>query len=337
MARWQRLAVSAGCLAVVVLLAVTLWYELEAHALGPPGHRVVLDVHQGEPFDTVLADLGAKGVVGSTLAFRLGDVLHGTPAVEPGFYAVRQNSTFGVVRAILSEGPNIFAVDVDPGITVREVAAQVEQIPGHQNGSFALDAVNGAVRSPFEATGSNNLEGLIGTGTYLVEPGETDAALLRQMVARFDQQAARAGLTAAGAAAVGMTPYQVVTIASIVEKEGYIPKNMPDVARVIYNRLALGMALQMDSTVLYALGQDGGPVTPQDEQRQTPYNTYLNTGLTPTPICSPSEDALRAAVHPPAGQWLYFELVSKDGTLAFSDTYAGQLANENLAKQRGIG
>ena len=80
----------------------------------------------------------------------------------------------------------------------------------------------------------------------------------------------------------------MITAASIVEKEGYIPVNMPDVARVIYNRLAQGMPLQMDSTVLYALGQDGGPVTPQDLKIQSPYNTYLNTGLTPTPICMPS-------------------------------------------------
>ena len=90
-------------------------------------------------------------------------------------------------------------------------------------------------------------------------------------------------MTHGSASALGLTPYQVITAASIVEKEGYIPVNMPDVARVIYNRLAAGMPLQMDSTVLYSLGQDGGPVTRKDLQLQTPYNTYLNTGLTPTP------------------------------------------------------
>ena len=111
---------------------------------------------------------------------------------------------------------------------------------------------------------------------------------------------------------------------------------MPDTARVIYNRLAQGTPLQMDSTVLYALGQDGGPVTSKDLQIQSPYNTYLNSGLTPTPICMPSMDALAAAVHPPAGAWLYFVLVNKNGTMAFSDTYAEQLANEQLAKSRGL-
>jgi UPF0755 protein len=77
-------------------------------------------------------------------------------------------------------------------------------------------------------------------------------------------------------------------------------------------------------------------VTSQDLKIQSPYNTYLNNGLTPTPICMSSKDALEAAVHPPPGAWLYFVLVKKDGTMAFSDTYAEQLANEQLAKTRGL-
>ena len=107
-------------------------------------------------------------------------------------------------------------------------------------------------------------------------------------------------------------------------------------ARVIYNRLARNIALQMDSTVLYAIGQDGGPVTAKDLQIQSPYNTYLTKGLTPTPICMPSVTALRSALNPPAGAWLYFTLVQKNGVMAFSDTFDEQLANERLAKSRGL-
>ena len=99
---------------------------------------------------------------------------------------------------------------------------------------------------------------MLGTGNYLVLPGETDTTLLTDMVHRFDAQATAAGLSTASAATLGLTPYQVITAASIVEKEGYFLKNMPDVARVIYNRLADGTPLQMNATVLYSLGQDGG-------------------------------------------------------------------------------
>ena len=223
------------------------------------------------------------------------------------------------------------------GLTLAEVAAQVDGLPGHAPGAFTRAATSGAVHSEFSPAGSDDLEGMLGTGTYLVLPGESDTTLLTDMVSRFDTQASAAGLSTASASALGLSPYQVITAASIVEKEGYYFKNMPDVARVIYNRLANGTPLQMNSTVLYSLGQDGGVVTAKDLALQTPYNTYLNTGLTPTPICSPSPQALSAAVHPPAGGWLYFVLVSKNGTEAFSDTYAEQLANEQLAKERGVG
>ena len=123
-----------------------------------------------------------------------------------------------------------------------------------------------------------------------------------------------------------------MTVASIAQKEGYFTKYFGDVARVVYNRLAAGMHLDMTSTVLYALGQDGGPVTPADQSYVTPYNTYLNPGLTPTPICIVTEAALAAAVSPPPGAWLYFDVVTtQKGTMVFSDTYAGQLAAEAQA------
>jgi UPF0755 protein len=106
---------------------------------------------------------------------------------------------------------------------------------------------------------------------------------------------------------------------------------------VIYNRLAHGTSLQMDSTVLYSEHRDGGKVTSADLALNTPYNTYLHTGLTPTPICFPAKASLQAALAPTTGDWLYFVVVSKDGTEAFSSTYAGQQANERLAQSRGLG
>jgi UPF0755 protein len=335
--RRRRLVVIIGGGLLVLVLAFTLWYQLESHALGPEGKQVVVTVREGEATNDVIDALSQKGVIGSSLAFRVSDFFHGTPTVLPGSYALHQNQTFAEVRALLAAGPNIYPVDVRPGFTLHEVAQQVDSIPGHAPGGFAATANSGAVHSVFSPPGSNNLEGMLGTGSYLVLPGESDLTIVRLMVARFDRDAQAAGLSVASAAALGMTPYQIITVASVVEKEGYTPTtNMPYVARVIYNRLSRGIALQMDSTVLYAIGQDGGPVTAQDLKIQSPYNTYLAKGLPPTPICMPSPTALSAALHPPAGGWLYFVVVKKDGTEAFSDTFAGQLANEQLAKSRGL-
>jgi UPF0755 protein len=335
--RWRGIVVLIALPLLVVVLAVTAWYQLNEHALGSTGRQQVIIVKPGESESAVLSALHAHHVIASTLAFRLSDLLDGKLNPSPGGYAMDENLTYGQVRAVFAAAPNIYPITVEPGYALSEVAARVDVLPGHEGTSFAKVAASGVVRSTFSPAGSDDLEGLIGTGNYLVVPGETDAQVLGQMVTRFDRQATAAGLTTASASALGLTPYQVITAASVVEKEGYIKANMPDVARVIYNRLANNMDLQMDSTVLYALGQDGGTVTPADEQIASPYNTYLNSGLPPTPICSPSPTALSAAVHPPSGGWLYFELVQKDGTEAFADTYAQQLANEKLAASRGLG
>jgi UPF0755 protein len=192
-----------------------------------------------------------------------------------------------------------------------------------------------AVVSPYEPAGVGNLDGLLGTGTYVVGRRQSAVSLLAAMVARFDAQAAAAGL-GPRAAALGITPYQAVVVASIVQKEGVYPQNLAKVARVVYNRLRRQMPLQMDSTVLYSEHRDGGAVTQADLALDTPYNTYLHKGLTPTPICFPSPASLEAALAPAPGDWLYFVLVSHDGTEAFSDTLAGQQANEALARSRGL-
>ncbi len=336
--RRRRRAIVLSLLAVLlVVIGVGAWYEFEAHPLGGAGPSVVVDVTKGESAGSVYGALERQGVIGSAFAFRLNSLIHGTPTIEPGGYELRQNESFDAVRSALSAGPNVLTVTIEPGYTLTEVAKLVGQLPGHTSDGFLAAAKSGAVSSPWLPAGQTSLEGLLGAGSYEVRPKETDEELLVKMVDRFNATAAQAGLTAQSAAALQMTPYEVITAASIVQKEGYLEKNMPQVARVIYNRLAKGTPLQMDSTVLYSIGQDGGPVTAADLKINSPYNTYLYRGLTPTPICFPSEAALRAAVSPPAGNWLFFVVVQKDGTEAFSDTFDQQLANEQLAKSRGLG
>ncbi len=334
--RRRRVVAAISGALLVVVLAFLLWYELESQALGPEGPQVVVTVNQGESTDAIIDALSQRGVIGSSLAFQVSEVVHGTPTILPGSYALHENISFAQLRSALAAGPNVYPVDVRDGFTLSEVASQVDSLPGHAPGGFAKAAASGAVHSAFSPAGSNDLEGMLGTGQYLILPGESDQTIVQDMVQRFDHDATATGLSTAAAQALGLTPYQLIDAASVVEKEGYIPVNMPDVARVIYNRLAQDLPLQMDSTVLYALGQDGGPVTSKDLQIQSPYNTYLNKGLPPTPICMPSQDALAAALHPPAGAWLYFVLVQKNGVMAFSDTYAQQLANEQLAQSRGL-
>ena len=334
--RWPKVIAAGVAVVVLVLVGGFFWVQHEASPGGPAGAQVVATVRSGTGASALASTLESKGVISSSLAYRIWSQFHGSPSVLPGSYAFNKNSSFTTVDGVISAGPNVFPLEIPPGFTVAEVADRVGQLPGHSSVAFATVADSGTVRSRWQPAGSTNLDGLLGTGQYVVVPGETDTQLLTEMVDRFDRLADRLNLPTASAA-LGLTPYQAITVASIVEKEGVIAQNLGPVARVILNRLARDMPLQMDSTVLYSEGRDGGPVTKTDLAIHSPYNTYLNKGLTPTPICFPSEAALQATLHPPSGTWLYFVVVEPDGTEAFADTFAQQQANEALAKQRGLG
>jgi UPF0755 protein len=319
---------------VVVIIVMVVWFALQVDPLfAGKGKEVIVTVHPGDSMSTIAGEMHAKGVIASPLAFQIDTTLFGSITVSPGTYGLAQGSSFSQVRAVFGNGPNV--LDVTAGLTLHEVAVDVANEKGNAFADqFVHFATPAQTPSPFRSSGS--LEGLIGTGQYIITPSESPSQLASAMEQRFVFQAASVGLTPS-TTLNGLNAYQLVIAASIVEKEGYYPKNMPKVARVIYNRLARGGPLQMDATVLYYLGMDGGTVTPAMLQTQEPYNTYLNTGLTPTPICTISTIAISATLHPPVGTWLYFTLVNEDGTMAFSTTFAQQLKEEKLAQSRGIG
>jgi UPF0755 protein len=319
---------------VVVIFIIGVWFFLQADPIfSSRGREVIITVHEGDSVSAVASELAAKGVIASSFAFHVDNILFGSFVVKPGAYELQQGSSFSHVRSVL-RGPVIPDVTALPGLTLHEVALDVAQAKGNRYADeFVKAATAAATPSPYGHGPS--LEGLIGDKTYLIPPSMTPRELARNMVDSFDTEAAKAGLTSS-TTVNGLDPYQLIVAASIDVKEGEYSVNMPKVARVIFNRLASGMPLQMDSTVLYALGRDGGAVTSAMEGIQSPYNTYLNTGLTPTPICTVSKAALHAVLNAPTGTWVYFELTNKDGQETFSTTFAQQLAAENLAKSRGL-
>ncbi len=234
-------------------------------------------------------------------------------------------------------GPPTWAVTIPEGFTLKQIAARVGRVvPGHTDNGFLATANGGTVRSPYEPAGVDSLEGLLFPDTYTVGPGDSDARILRRMVDRFDEVASTVGIDQA-AARVGITPYQAVIVASMVEREARLTGDRGKVAQVIYNRLHASMKLQIDSTVIYGLGGDLDNVTGSDLAIPTPYNTYLIPGLPPTPIASPGQPSLEASILPTPGPWLFFVVVSPDGGEAFSVTLAQQQANEALARERGLG
>jgi UPF0755 protein len=172
-------------------------------------------------------------------------------------------------------------------------------------------------------------EGYLFPATYQIRPNATPSDILTMMVDRHEQ-AARALELKAGAQRLGMTPHEVMTVASLIQAEARFDKDFAKVGRVIYNRLEEPMALQFDSTVHYAVGRDGKVGTSDDDRDiDSPYNTYKHTGLPPGPIMAPGEKAMRAALNPADGRWLYFVTTNPDtGETKFAESYEKHLENK---------
>ncbi|MFE9994538.1 endolytic transglycosylase MltG [Streptomyces avermitilis] len=172
------------------------------------------------------------------------------------------------------------------------------------------------LKLPGDAEG--NPEGYLFPATYPLEKA-TPESLLRAMVDTANKKFRGSPITA-GAQRNAMNMYQAVTIASIAQSEAATKADMGKVARVVFNRLERGMPLQMDSTINYAMNRSTLDTTVADTKLDSPYNSYQRMGLPPTPIANPGEDAMRAAVNPTPGDWLYFVTV-KPGDTRFTSSY----------------
>ena len=179
------------------------------------------------------------------------------------------------------------------------------------------------------------LEGLIAPGTWNIDPFASAKEILATLVEGSGQRYVQGGLLES-ATALNMSPYEVLIVGSLVQKEA-TPADFAKVARVIYNRLASEYdRLEFDSTVNYPLERQEVATTDKDRATETPWNTYAKAGLPATPICSPGEEALAAAERPEPGNWLYFVTVDSDGTTLFTGDYQEHLANRDKALSSGV-
>jgi UPF0755 protein len=184
-------------------------------------------------------------------------------------------------------------------------------------GSTKKSLAKANLKLPNDAEG--NPEGYLFPATYPLEKKATPQSLLSFMVNTANKKFNGAPV-AAGAQRNAMNVYQAVTIASIVQAEAASKADMGKVARVVFNRLERGMPLQMDSTINYALNRAKLKTSANDTRVDSPYNSYQRMGLPPTPIDNPGEDAMRAAINPAPGDWLYFVTV-KPGDTRFTADY----------------
>jgi UPF0755 protein len=326
-------------LLALVLAAALIWFlvELFQPFHGSPHGSVTVTIPPHSTASDVGDRLARDGVIGSSFLFDLRATLAGERgALLAGTYHLQLGMAYGAVLKTLTTPPPAAKVT---NITLIEgrTRAQIDRLLREQGvpGSYVADTR----RSPlidFSAYGAPrhtpSLEGFLFPDTYqLVEPLRI-SALVTDQLRTFRQRFTQVNLGYARGR--HLTPYQVLIVASMVQAEAQTARDRPLVASVIYNRLALGMPLQIDATTRYATGNYTRPLTQSELDSPSPYNTRIHTGLTPAPIDNPGLASIQAAAHPARTKYLYFVVrPCGNGAHVFESNYNQFLADVRKYQQ----
>ena len=325
-----------GVLGLLVLLALALalpaYLYLRSIGLAgqsDPGARVDVTVPSGASAGAVGDLLEDAGVVPSALGFRLAVYFRGGDEdIQAGRYELRRGLSAGDALDALRRGPVVEFVTVTfpEGSSLEDFARILDAETQISGARFLELASEARVGSKYLPSGVDTLEGLLFPSTYQIVEREDARAVLVRLVREFERQVGRLDLTRAER--LGVSPYEAIIVASLVEAEAKVDDDRARIARVIYNRLSDGMPLGIDATVNYALREQKLDLTRSELAVDSPYNTRQRTGLPPTPIGAPGLDSLRAALDPAPGEWRYFVLADCEGRHAFSETYRDFLRNK---------
>ena len=334
-------AIAAVVLTVVVVGVAIAGFLVQRALFAEPkstvlaGQNVTVVIASGSTTRAIAEQLAEAGVIASSRRFvsSVKDADAGAK-LKAGTYELTTGMPDDVVIDALVAGPvtKLIKVTIPEGFTVAEIAARLQRQAGIPAEEFLALAKGGAGEfvpgHAYLAEAYNgSLEGYLFPKTYLIREGSTASDVINMMLDQFDKEIALVDFRAAKRR--GSSLNEVVTMASMVEKEAKLPKDRPRVVSVIYNRLRIGMKLQFDSPLEYVLPTRKFRPTNTDLETDSPYNDYKHAGLPPGPICNPGLDALEAAAHPAVTKYLYFVLTSKNGSLTFTTNYADfQRANQ---------
>lgn len=320
----------AAALVVAVAAVAVPWavnHFSVADYSGSGTGSVTVQVKDGDSASDIGSTLYRAGVVASVKAFtNAAENNSRSQDIQPGSYVLHRHMSAGAALAALLNPASRSAgsdVVIPEGATVVDVDAALVKVLGARHKA----TVEAALKHPSElglplgyATAGQpaSPEGFLFPATYSVDPGESASDALQAMVARFAAEDRSLGFASA-AKAVGLTPYRALIIASIAQAEAKYPADMPKVARVVLNRLKASRPLQIDATSAYRAKLAGlDPTRVIYSEVSGPYNTYRHAGLPPTPIDNPGATALRAAVHPAAGNWMFYVNSDSAGHLFFT-------------------
>lgn len=310
----------------VLVTAAGLWFQNSVYRDRTlPEKPVSIVIASGSTFGTVTKQLDASGVIAHPIAFRiLARLRREEAAVKAGEYTIAAHQSSDEVLRTITAGTGQVArwVTFPEGYTAREMAAS---LAAHNFGSqSAFEHAFAAESIDLGGTRTKGLEGYLFPSTYLMPVDVTPAGAARILVGQFRKELPSDA--AARARKLGLSVPQVVTIASLVEREAKADDERPLMAGVYYNRLRLGMPLEVDATIEYVFATHHDVITRNDLKIDSPYNTYRYAGLPPTPIANPGKASLDAAFAPKASDFLYY-VYKGDGHSAFARTLGEHNAN----------
>jgi UPF0755 protein len=324
---------SKGFLAVLAVLAILLGGGLYWMLSSPAslragqGERVTVVISKGSGLSDIAHVLERGGVIRSALAFQFVARLDGRGSrIQAGTYQLKRGVGMGTILGELAAGPPpppTFTVTIPEGLTVEQTFQRIAAARGSPFTVAELRAAAAHVALPPWAPvaslppGAQPLEGLLFPNTYEFRTDTSAQAVFTRLIHETDRRI-RSIVTPLS----GLTPYEVLTIASLVERETRLADERPRISSVIHNRLRAHQRLQIDATVLYALGKQKDRVLDTDLRVDSPWNTYRRDGLPPTPISGVGEASLRAAVQPSNEDFLYYVVDPKTGHHRFSRTFA---------------
>lgn len=308
-------------LLVAVLASYIIYRDYQLFLDTPlalPEATVDFVVPRGASMKSVAQRLAAKDLLASPLYWQTYARLQGlAPRIKAGEYRLTSGITPRQLLHTLVAGRVIqYHLTVLEGWTFRQL---LNAIANHEKLKFTLKGLSDREIMARLGRPGKHPEGRFFPDTYYFPAGTTDVAFLKRAARKLDKQLAQAWAQRSSGLPV-KTPYEALVLASIIEKETAVPEEYPQVAGVFIRRLKKGMRLQADPTVIYGMGADfDGNIRKADLRANTPYNTYVHTGLPPTPIALPGAGALAAAVNPAPGNALYF-VASGNGRHVFSRT-----------------
>lgn len=322
----------------VVLVAVPLvagyayLRSIGVYGESRPGRRVELRIPKGATGPAIGELLAENGVIESPLAFRIATYLReGEEEFQAGRYELFAGMTAPDALELLLEGAlgeRFVTVTFPEGSWLTDFAEILDRETHIAGDEFLRVLESGEITASVKPPDVETFEGLLFPSTYQIIKRDTARSVAQRLVDKFQEELERIDFEAK-MQQLGYSAYEGVTVASMVEGEAKIADERAKVARVIYNRLEQGIALGIDATISYGLGEHKEVLTESDLAVDTPYNTRLHAGLPPTPIGASGTAALEAAADPAPGDWLYYVLADCEGHHAFSVSYDEFLQNKD--------